>query len=90
MTREQLYADIQAIWQKQRKTVVFVTHNVREAICLGDRILLMSASPGRIVEDFSIALERPRDINSIDVARHALEIRDALKQHQIHDPRESG
>ena len=91
MTREQIYADVQAIWQKQRKTVVFVTHNVREAICLGDRILLMSASPGRILEDFPIALDRPRDINSIDVARHSLEIRDALVKHnQNYDERETG
>ena len=50
MTREQLYDDIQQIWKKSRKTVVFVTHNVREAVCLGDRVLLMSPSPGRIVQ----------------------------------------
>ncbi len=91
MTREQIYADVQAIWQKQRKTVVFVTHNVREAICLGDRILLMSASPGRILEDFPIALDRPRDINCSEVARHALEIRGALRKHnQNQDERETG
>ena len=90
MTREQIYADVQAIWQKQRKTVVFVTHNVREAICLGDRVLLMSASPGRIMEDFPIAMNRPRDINSIDVARQAKEILAALKKHdQRYEERET-
>jgi len=88
MTREQIYADVQPIWQKQRKTVVFVTHNTREAVCLGDRVLLMSSSPGRIHEEFSIALERPRDINSIEVARHSLAIKAALKKHN-QDQRET-
>jgi ABC-type nitrate/sulfonate/bicarbonate transport system ATPase subunit len=50
MTRDQLYEDIQQIWKKSRKTVVFVTHNVREAVCLGDRVILMSPSPGRILQ----------------------------------------
>ena len=80
MTREQLYVDLQEIWQKQHKTIVFVTHNVREAICLGDRILLLSPSPGRIQDEFAIVLSRPRDINSVEVARHATEITAALRQ----------
>jgi NitT/TauT family transport system ATP-binding protein len=81
MTREQLYGDLQEIWRKRKKTIVFVTHNIREAICLGDRILLLSASPGRIREDFQIPLPRPRDINSVDVARYATELTAALKRH---------
>ncbi len=40
MTREQLYVDLQKIWAARRKTIIFVTHNVREAVCLGDRVLL--------------------------------------------------
>ncbi len=80
MTREQLYSDLQEIWRKRRKTVVFVTHNVREAICLGDSIHIMSPSPGRIEEAFHITLPRPRDINSVEVARHATEIKDAFKR----------
>jgi NitT/TauT family transport system ATP-binding protein len=81
MTREQLYGDIQAIWQKRRKTIVFVTHNVREAACLGDRVALFSPHPGRIQEQFEIKLSRPRDINSVDIAKHATEITRALKKH---------
>jgi len=81
MTREQLYGDIQTIWQARKKTILFVTHNVREAVCLGDRVLLFSASPGRIREEFSIELPRPRDINSVDVARYATEITRALRAH---------
>ena len=44
LTREQLYGDIQQIWQKRRKTIVFVTHNVREAACLADRVVIMFAA----------------------------------------------
>jgi NitT/TauT family transport system ATP-binding protein len=81
MTREQLYADIQKIWSARRKTIIFVTHNVREAVCLGDRVVLFSAHPGRIREEFKIPLPRPRDINSVELAAFATEITKALKQH---------
>jgi NitT/TauT family transport system ATP-binding protein len=81
MTREQLYGDLQRIWAQRRKTILFVTHNVREAVCLGDRVVLFSANPGRIREDFRVELPRPRDINSIDLAKYATKITLALKQH---------
>ncbi len=83
LTREQLYGDIQRIWQKRRKTIVFVTHNVREAVCLGDRVILFSPHPGRIREQFEIPLQRPRDINSVELASHASRITTALKGHLI-------
>ena len=79
LTREQLYGDIQEIWKARRKTIVFVTHNVREAACLGDRVLLFSPHPGRIHEEFAVQLPRPRDINSVDLAAHATRITKALK-----------
>jgi NitT/TauT family transport system ATP-binding protein len=79
LTREQLYGDIQQIWQSRRKTIVFVTHNVREAACLGDRVLLFSPHPGRIQEEFAINLPRPRDINSVDLAAYASRIKSGLK-----------
>ncbi|HEV7867414.1 MAG TPA: ABC transporter ATP-binding protein [Chthoniobacteraceae bacterium] len=82
MTREQLYGDLQSIWQARRKTIVFVTHNVREAVCLGDRVVLFSPHPGRIREQFRIDLPRPRDINSPDLASHAMQITRALKSHR--------
>jgi NitT/TauT family transport system ATP-binding protein len=81
LTREQLYSDIQRIWQKRRKTIVFVTHNVREAVCLADRVILFSRNPGRIREQFDIPLPRPRDINSVELAEHAGKITRALKGH---------
>src|SRR5438034_6247128 len=79
LTREQLYGDIQEIWAARRKTIVFVTHNVREAACLGDRVVLFLPHPGRIREEFRIDLPRPRDINSVDLAAHATQIMKALK-----------
>ena len=79
MTREQLYGDIQGIWAKHRKTIVFVTHNVREAACLGDRVVLFSPHPGRIKEEFEVKLPRPRDINSVELARYSTEVARALR-----------
>ena len=64
LTREQLYGDLQTIWKEKKKTIVFVTHNVREAACLGDRVILFSPHPGRIQEEFRVDLPRPRDINT--------------------------
>ena len=80
LTREQLYGDIQEIWKARRKTIVFVTHNVREAACLGDRVLLFSPHPGRIHEEFPVKLPRPRDINSVDLAAYATRITKALRR----------
>ena len=54
LTREQLYGDLQHIWESRRKTIILVTHNVREAVCLGDRVILLSPNPGRIREEFAI------------------------------------
>ena len=79
LTREQLYGDIQKIWAARRKTIVFVTHNVREAVCLGDRVILFSPHPGRIREEFKVTLPRPRDINSVELAGYSSEITRSLK-----------
>ena len=81
MTREQLYGDLQRIWQQRHVTILFVTHNVREAVSLGDRVVLFSPHPGRIHEEFRIDLPRPRDINSVEVAGYATRITKALKSH---------
>ena len=81
LTREQLYGDIQEIWAKRKKTIVFVTHNVREACCLGDRVVLFSPHPGRIQEQFTIDLPRPRDINSVELAKYATQITKSLKRY---------
>jgi NitT/TauT family transport system ATP-binding protein len=79
LTREQFYGDLQKIWKERKKTIVFVTHNVREAACLGDRVLLFSPHPGRIQEEFVIDLPRPRDINTADLVGYSSKIMRALK-----------
>src|SRR2546428_5176811 len=79
MTREQLYGDIQRIWEKRRKTIIFVTHNVREAACLADRVMIMSPTPGRLRDVFEVKLPRPRDFNSLEIAQHAAKLTTVLK-----------
>jgi len=71
-TRDILHEELQRIWLETRKTILFVTHNVREAIVLGDRVVVFSARPGRIKKIFTIDLPRPRQIESyavVDLAR---------------------
>jgi len=83
LTREQLYGDLQRIWMQHKKTIVFVTHNVREAVCLGDRVVLFSPRPGRIQEIYEVDLPRPRDINGVTLAVHSAQITDSLKGYLI-------
>lgn len=89
LTREQLYRDIQHIWEERRKTIVFVTHNVREAVCLGDRVILFSSNPGRIRQEYTIPLPRPRDINSVCLAEYSLRITADLKGFTVVEGREA-
>ncbi|MBO7521058.1 MAG: ABC transporter ATP-binding protein [Opitutales bacterium] len=81
LTRENLYRDLQIIWQQRKKTIVFVTHNIREAVCLGDRVLLFSPNPGKIQEEFKIDLPRLRDINNSNLSERSAIITAALKKH---------
>ena len=60
MTRSDLQAQLLEIHARERKTIVFVTHNIGEAVFLATRVIVLSAHPGRIVDDFRIALPRPR------------------------------
>ncbi len=76
-TRDLLHDELQNIWSATGKTVLFVTHNVREAIVLGDRVLVFSQRPGRIKREFAIDLARPRQIENyavVDLSREILEV----------------
>jgi nitrate ABC transporter ATP-binding subunit len=64
LTREQLQHELLQIWARTRVTIMFVTHSVEEAVLLADRVLVMSAGPGRIENDIAIDLPRPRDVSS--------------------------
>ncbi|OGY87469.1 MAG: nitrate/sulfonate/bicarbonate ABC transporter ATP-binding protein [Candidatus Kerfeldbacteria bacterium RIFOXYA2_FULL_38_24] len=79
-TRERLYGDLQKIWQETKKTIIFVTHNVREAVCLGDRVEVFTARPGKIKKEFKINLSRPRNLNDVAVAQISNEIMQELKE----------
>ena len=79
MTRDILHDELERIWREQRLTVLFVTHNVREAVRLGDRVILLSSRPGRVIEDYAVTHERPRRIDSPEVSGQAAEITDRLR-----------
>jgi NitT/TauT family transport system ATP-binding protein len=81
LTRDQLYGDLQEIFTKRRKTIVLVTHNIREAVCLGDRVVLLSPHPGRVREVFEIDLPRPRRINDPALAALAARVTESLASH---------
>ncbi len=65
-TRDLLHNELQELWAAHGMTIVFVTHNVREAVCLGDRVLLLTARPGRIKKEFRVELPRPRQIEDAE------------------------
>jgi NitT/TauT family transport system ATP-binding protein len=78
-TRDMLHDELEKIWADTGCTIIFVTHNVREAVRLGDRVALMSFRPGRVKQEFLIDLPRPRHLEEVDVARTAREILESLR-----------
>ena len=80
MTRDILHDELERIWQAKKRTILFVTHNVREAARLGDRIVLLTSRPGRVAEEFEVDLPRPRRIEDADVARLAARVTTRLRQ----------
>jgi NitT/TauT family transport system ATP-binding protein len=80
MTRDVLHDELESLWRTTGKTVMFVTHNVREAVRLGDRVVLLTARPGRVGEILSVDIARPRRIDSPAVANLAASITDRLRQ----------
>jgi NitT/TauT family transport system ATP-binding protein len=78
ITRDALHGEIERIAAERRLTVIFVTHNVREAARLGDRVIVMRPSPGRIVHEVPIDLPRPRRMDDPEIARRAGALHDEL------------
>ena len=65
LTRELMMLELQRIWTMTGKTIVFITHSIPEAVFLSDRVIVLSPRPGRIIEDLTIGLERPRDFKTM-------------------------
>ena len=79
MTRDLLHDELERIWQERKLTVIFVTHNVREAARLGDRIVLLSSRPGRVEYERRVDIARPRRIDSPEIAAIAADVTDRLR-----------
>lgn len=77
--RQSLQDDLEALWLKDKTTVVMVTHDVDEAIYLSDRVIVMSAHEGKIVEDMPVRLPRPRDRKSMEYNNHKEHLAEALR-----------
>ncbi len=79
MTRDLLHDELESIWRTRGLTVLFVTHNVREAVRLGDRVVLLSSRPGTVIEDFPVELPRPRRFEDPAVTHATGEVTAALR-----------
>ena len=78
-TRDLLHDELERLWAETGRTIIFVTHNVREAARLGDRVVLLTFRPGRVKQEFSVNLPRPRQMEQPYVARMARDIMDCLR-----------
>jgi NitT/TauT family transport system ATP-binding protein/sulfonate transport system ATP-binding protein len=81
LTREKLQQELLEIWERTRVTVIFVTHSVEEAVLLSDRVVVMTAGPGRIEYDGRVPLARPRDVSAIDFNQVRRDMSQRLSSH---------
>ena len=79
-TRDLLHDELERIWADTGRTIIFVTHNVREAVRLGDRVVLLTFRPGRVKNEFPVHLPRPRSLEDPSVALAAREVLDELRE----------
>ena len=87
MTRDLLHDELDRVCAGRPLTIIFVTHNVREAVRLGDRVVVLSSRPGRVIDEFAVAIEHPRRIDSTPVAELAGRITDRLREEMSRDAR---
>ena len=80
MTRDLLHEVLEGIWRRRKLSILFVTHEVREAVRLGDRVVLLSSRPGRVIGEFGVDFERPRGMDSADTVGLAIKIKDRLRE----------
>jgi NitT/TauT family transport system ATP-binding protein len=87
MTRDLLHDELDRVCAGRQLTIVFVTHNVREAVRLGNRVVVLSSRPGRVIDEFAVPIEHPRRIDSAPVAELAGRITDRLREEMSHGTR---
>ena len=85
MTRDLLHDELDRVCAGRRLTIMFVTHNVREAVRLGDRVVVLSSRPGRVIGEYAVPIDHPRRIDSAPVAQLAARITDRLRQEMSRD-----
>jgi NitT/TauT family transport system ATP-binding protein len=79
ISRDLLHEELERIWKESRLTILFVTHNAREAVRLGDRVMVFTSRPGRVAQQLQVNLPRPRSLDSPELAVIAGRITDRLK-----------
>ncbi len=82
-TRSHMHQLLQSIWMRDRKTVVFVTHDIREALVLGDRVVVMAGRPGRVLQDLEVRLAHPRDPDDEALVELSRRIRAMMAQAEL-------
>jgi NitT/TauT family transport system ATP-binding protein len=78
LTRERMQDDLVLIWSDERKAIFFITHSIEEALKLGDRVIVMSSRPGRIIREFRLEKARPRQSDDPELTEMAAQIRHLL------------
>ena len=78
-TRDLLLVELQLIWAKTRKTIVFVTHNILESVCLGDKVIVFTSRPGKIKAEIAVDYRRPRLSEDTELQRYQRRILEELK-----------
>ncbi len=85
LTREQLWRELLAVWSRTRATVLMVTHDIREAVFLADRVVVMSERPGQIIREVAVSFERPRHLSLLTTPHFIqteAQVREAIQQNQ--------
>jgi NitT/TauT family transport system ATP-binding protein len=83
MTRDLLHEVLEGIWRRRKLSILFVTHEVREAVRLGDRVVLLSSRPGRVIGEFPVEFDRPRGMDSAQTVELAIQIKARLREEVI-------
>ncbi|MGP8000161.1 MAG: ABC transporter ATP-binding protein [Streptosporangiaceae bacterium] len=83
MTRDLLHEVLEGIWRRRKLSILFVTHEVREAVRLGDRVVLLSSRPGRVIGEFPVEFGRPRGMDSAQTVELAIKIKERLREEVI-------